>query len=105
MKVVYIMDYLEGGELLGLLEEMKVFPEDLARKFFKQITEAMVYCHNQQLIHRDLKLENLLFTDNNKDTIKVIDFGIAGGQQKLDIDNCDAGSLSYMSPEALSGKM
>jgi len=35
MKVVYIMDYLEGGELLGLLEEMKVFPEDLARKFFK----------------------------------------------------------------------
>jgi len=39
----------------------------------------MHYCHKNKLIHRDLKLENLLLAEKNSNQIKVCDFGIAGG--------------------------
>ena len=56
MKVVVVMEYLEGGELLSLLREKKQFEEEEARQYFKQIVQAIVYCHRHGLIHRDLKL-------------------------------------------------
>lgn len=39
---------------------------------------AMAYCHQNHLIHRDLKLENILFTKKDSDEIKIVDFGVAG---------------------------
>ena len=59
----------------------------------------MLYCHSRGVVHRDLKLENVLFRTQNKEdlVVKVIDFGIAGMAQ----DKVDAGTLSYMAPETL----
>ena len=59
----------------------------------------MVYCHQRGVIHRDLKLENVLFRSNEEDdwAIKVIDFGIAGAST----EKVDAGTLAYMAPECL----
>jgi serine/threonine protein kinase len=57
----------------------------------------MLYCHGRGVVHRDLKLENVLFKNNDPEdmTIKVIDFGIAGvGDEKV-----DAGTYAYMAPE------
>ena len=64
----------------------------------------MLYCHSRGVIHRDLKLENVIFKnkgDKDRDEffIKVIDFGIAGVEQ----DKVDSGTLAYMSPECLDG--
>lgn len=62
--------------------------------------DAISYCHERRVVHRDLKLENLLFLRNpefDEDlTVKVIDFGIAG---VADAGKIDAGSLAYMPPE------
>lgn len=62
--------------------------------------DAISYCHERRVVHRDLKLENLLFVRNpefDEDlTVKVIDFGIAG---MADGSKVDAGSLAYMPPE------
>lgn len=66
------MEYLEGGELLEVVREKKQLPESLARTYFKQLIEAVGYCHRKRLIHRDLKLENILLVSKNSDTIKVV---------------------------------
>ena len=59
----------------------------------------MLYCHSRGVVHRDLKLENVLFKNKLEDdfNIKVIDFGIAG----MSADKVDAGTLAYMAPETL----
>lgn len=59
----------------------------------------MSYCHNRGIVHRDLKLENVLLKTQGDMHIKVVDFGIAGvcaGSRK---DKVDAGSIAYMPPE------
>ena len=92
MQVVFIMEFLEGGELLEYLSEKGRLDEEEARFFFIQIIEAINYCHKEGLIHRDLKLENLLLKNRTTKEIKVyfllekkyieifkvVDFGIAG---------------------------
>jgi len=59
----------------------------------------MLYCHSRGVVHRDLKLENVMFKNRIEDdfNIKVIDFGIAG----MSADKVDAGTLAYMAPECL----
>lgn len=56
-------------------------------------------------MHRDLKLENLLFCSPDSDELKAIDFGIAGIQCPTNCDNMNIGSLHYMAPEVLAGKV
>lgn len=99
-----IMEAAMGGQLLDYLRDHKVFPETVAREIVLQVVQAMLYCHSRGVIHRDLKLENVIFKnkgDKNRDEffIKVIDFGIAGVEQ----DKVDSGTLAYMSPECLDG--
>ena len=59
----------------------------------------MLYCHSRGVVHRDLKLENVLFKQDPEDDllVKVVDFGIAGVAN----DKVDAGTLCYMAPECL----
>ncbi len=72
MQVVFVMEYLEGGELLKYLTDRKTLSEEEARHFFTQIVDAISYVHKEFLIHRDLKLENLLLSDTENRIIKVI---------------------------------
>ena len=65
------MEYLEGGELLEIIKEKGRLSEILAKNYFKQLVEAIGYCHREKLIHRDLKLENILLVTKNSETIKV----------------------------------
>lgn len=71
MKIAFVMEYLEGGELFELVREKRRLSEPLARIYFKQLIEAIGYCHRKKLIHRDLKLENILLVSKNSETIKV----------------------------------
>ena len=72
MQVIFIMEYLEGGELLAYVQDKGGLTEDEAKHFFKQLVSAMIYCHQEKLIHRDLKLENILLTSKDSKHIKVI---------------------------------
>ncbi|CAD8091601.1 unnamed protein product [Paramecium primaurelia] len=104
MQVVLIMEFLQGGDLVEYLQEKGGLPEQEARIIFRQIAEAIRYCHDKRLIHRDLKLENILLTSKVEKIIKIIDFGIATVSTNFTIDKVDRGSLSYMPPELMSGQ-
>jgi serine/threonine protein kinase len=69
-----------------------------------QILEAVYYCHQKGIIHRDLKLENVLFSNKEKLEIKVVDFGIAGYCHNNRGEITDSGTAKYMPPEVLSRK-
>ena len=88
-----------GGKqsLAGLLRKVKNFDEGTTKKYFKQMIKAISYCHEQNICHRDIKLENMLVDDSGH--LKIIDFGFStacGDKSKL-ITHC--GTPPYMSPE------
>ncbi len=59
----------------------------------------MLFCHSRNVIHRDLKLENILLANKENKLIKVVDFGIATMRQNA----AEAGTLKYLAPEILLG--
>jgi serine/threonine protein kinase len=99
MEVAIIMEFLQGGELLKYVEKEGRLDEKTAQVFFRQIVKGMKYCHQHNLIHRDLKLENVLLVNSEEKKIKIIDFGIAGAITFFTQEDLDTGSLSYMAPE------
>jgi MAP/microtubule affinity-regulating kinase len=71
-QMVNIMDCCMGGELLELVNERKRLTEDEAKTIIKQVLSGIEYCHREfNLIHRDLKLENVLLVEKGKLDIKV----------------------------------
>jgi len=101
-QIAFVMEYLSGGELLEYVLKRNKLSEDEAREFFRQIVEAVSYCHRSKLIHCDLKLENILLENPESKVVKVVDFGISGLCTGLRSD-ADGGSLDYMAPEYFNG--
>lgn len=64
---------------------------------------AIEACHEQGIIHRDLKLENVLFETKARTRIKIVDFGISGRCKGSNVERTDAGTVRYMAPEVLQG--
>lgn len=95
-----IMEAAMGGELYHYVKKYDKMTEVVARNIILQIVQAMLYCHSRGVVHRDLKLENVMFKHKDDEDlfVKVIDFGIAGMSAQ---DKVDAGTLSYMAPECL----
>jgi serine/threonine protein kinase len=71
MQAYFIMEYLEGGELLEYVLEKKFLLEEEAKGYIIQVIDAIDYCHRQKIIHRDLKLENVLKVTTTGHKIKV----------------------------------
>lgn len=69
---IMVMEFLEGGELLKLVEEKGFLKEAEAAQIFNQIVSAVDCCHKAKVIHRDLKLENILRAGHNSNTYKVL---------------------------------
>lgn len=94
-----VMEAAMGGELYHYLKKHERMEETIAREIILQVISAMLYCHSRGVVHRDLKLENVLFKSEGEGDflVKVVDFGIAGVAQ----EKVDAGTLSYMAPECL----
>ena len=76
--------------------------EKKARNLFRQIISAISHCHNNSIVHRDLKGENLLLDSNL--TIKVIDFGLSNLWSPTSFLKTACGSPLYASPEIIEHK-
>jgi len=101
-KICFVMEYCGGGEMQQYLEERGPISEDELYHIGCQMVEAIKYCHDMKIIHRDLKLENILFSNDSKTQIKIVDFGIAGMFAGAHSERSDAGSLLYIAPEVLT---
>jgi len=77
----------------------KRLDEDVARQYFQQMIQALEYCHSLNVIHRDLKPQNILY-DPDKDCIKIVDFGLSTLLKEKDQKIRDmGGTTSYLAPE------
>ena len=101
-KFYIIMEYCEKGELFKYIIKNKKLKENEAAFFFYQIINGIEYIHNKNIVHRDMKPENLLITENN--IIKIIDFGLSNYFYNNNLLSTLCGSPSYSSPELLSGE-
>lgn len=104
-KSCFVMEYCSGGELKNHILQNSPLSEAEVYKIALQIVEAIRYCHNSGIVHRDLKLENILFSKPNKKLVKIVDFGISGNfslSNSMNADRSDAGSLHYIAPEILN---
>jgi serine/threonine protein kinase len=72
-ELIVVMEYA-GADLSKLLEKEKKLSEDKVRFFGRQILSAMLYLHQNRILHRDLKPQNILLQN---DQIKICDFGFA----------------------------
>ena len=74
---VYCIPLWLGGTLLDRMKRERILSEETARNYVKSILSAVQYIHSQNIVHRDLKAKNVVFTDDTSEgVLKVIDFGI-----------------------------
>ncbi|XP_071441938.1 serine/threonine-protein kinase SIK3 isoform X2 [Hetaerina americana] len=102
-KMIYLVtEFASNGEIFDYIVEKGRMSEEEARRVFRQIVSAVNYCHSMNVVHRDLKAENLLL-DANMD-IKLADFGFSNHflpGQKL---STWCGSPPYAAPELFEGR-
>jgi len=99
--VFIVMEFVQGGLLFDLCQTMGAMGEDAGRYFLHQIIDSMEYMHNKKVVHRDLKLENILVTDNLD--LKIADFGFAC-YKSIDHLTSYRGTMTYMAPEIKENK-
>ena len=99
-KIILIMKYNENGTLLDYANKKGKLDEYEAKKIFIQLIDFLEFLHDQSIVHRDLKCENIML-DSNFD-IKIVDFGFSRkieGNEKCMLTLC--GSLQYAAPEII----
>jgi len=127
-KIYMVMELMEGGELFDYVVEKGTLTEEEASEMVRKITSAVVYMHKKNIIHRDMKPENLLLTRNNNNTnksnnnsntntntnsntntntnnntpeVKIIDFGLSKFLQNEPTARSFLGTRGYLAPEML----
>ena len=94
--ILIVMEYV-CGDLLSFMRKRSKISESTAKIIFKQIIKGLQYIHNKKIVHRDIKLDNVLMDLTN--TVKICDFGVSKILQPGDIMYEHCGTPSYIAPE------
>lgn len=70
----FVFEYSYGLDL-EVLSQSNVYTEDEFKYIFRQVVDAVDYCHSLKIAHRDIKMENILYSPNKNNSVKLIDFG------------------------------
>jgi len=100
--VYLVFEFVEGRDLFTLMENRDFRPlmERDAKKYLRQLVNALLYCHSKKVAHRDVKLDNIIVDLAGK--TKLIDFGLASMDESED-KGCSnyVGSPEYVAPEII----
>lgn len=97
-----LFEYVNGGQMLDYIISHGKLKEKQARKFARQIASALDYCHRNSIVHRDLKIENILISKTGD--IKIIDFGLSNLFSPRSHLRTFCGSLYFAAPELLQAR-
>ena len=100
-KVFVVMDIAAGGDLLDYIKTKGFVKENLSKRVFLQMVQAVKHCHENGVLHRDLKCENILLDE--KANVKITDFGFARQFNKSEFCRTFCGSAAYAAYEILKG--
>ena len=100
-----VMEYVNGKTLKDYLREHGALDPQTAIHVMTQLAEGVLYAHQNKIIHRDLKSQNIMITEDQ--VVKITDFGIALSSNEADITqtNTIMGSVHYLAPELARGNL
>eukprot|EP00914_Ancora_sagittata_P012479 GHVO01024002.1.p1 GENE.GHVO01024002.1~~GHVO01024002.1.p1 ORF type:complete len:482 (-),score=75.56 GHVO01024002.1:376-1821(-) len=99
-RLCFVMEYVNGGELFYHLSKDRVFSEDRTRFYGAEIISALAYLHENDIVYRDLKLENLLLDKDGH--VKIADFGLCKEEMFYGaMTKTFCGTPEYLAPEVL----
>ena len=96
-----VTEYYSGGELFNKILKQKIFSESQAANYMLQMASAINYLHHKKIVHRDIKPQNMVFMNEDKDSpLILVDFStcVKFSDNKF---NEVIGSLYYLAPEVI----
>ena len=73
--LLFVIEIAAGGDLLNYVRKRRQLKEDTAKSVFKQLINGLNYCHSKGILHRDIKLDNILLSAEGE--VKICDFGVS----------------------------
>ena len=104
--IYLVMELCKGGHLMDRLfaQQGRYYREKIACKYIHSILTAVAYCHANNVVHRDLKLENIVFeSDSPQSELKLIDFGLSQCYKPKEVMHKYVGTSYYVAPEVIDG--
>ena len=101
--LVFVTELCSGGDLLSYVRRRRKLSEEMSKIIFKQILLGLQHIHSKGILHRDIKLENILLDKNG--VVKIADFGVSHPNVVIDqrmFDSC--GTPAYIAPEMILKK-
>ncbi|KAI5307305.1 hypothetical protein KEM56_000308 [Ascosphaera pollenicola] len=105
VSISIFLEYISGGSVGSCLRKHGKFEEDIVRSLTRQTLDGLAYLHDQGILHRDLKADNILLDLDG--TCKISDFGISKKTDDIygmDSTNSMQGSVFWMAPEVIRGQ-
>lgn len=101
--ILLVMEYMEGGDLFDYVCDHGKLTDSKSKQVFKQIVSAVSFCHYNKVVHRDIKLENILL--DKESNIKLADFGLSEIVEDGQFLKTQCGSPRYSAPEIVKGQL
>lgn len=105
-KAFIVREYVDGKTLHAVMEDIGQFSPPRAARIIRQVAQALSEAHNNRILHRDLRPENIILKqiETGLEQARVVDFGISGLRVGLLSEEENADSLAYQSPERIVGQ-
>lgn len=100
-----VMEFVPGGDLMDFVAAHGSVGEEAGREITKQILQAIKYVHSLGISHRDLKPDNILIAQDDPVLVKITDFGLGKISDKGTFMKTFCGTLAYVAPEVIDGRL